>query len=94
MDKSKEYYKKKGNKIIKYAKMIEKRFKTHKSKEDKERDEALESLREAHREWKDKEEYFQYVTDPDLIDYAIYEIEASKIKYIYLLKKIKETNIE
>jgi len=37
-----------------------------------------------------KEEYFQWATDPDLVEHAIYELKASKIKYIYLLKKAKE----
>ncbi|NLV88817.1 MAG: DUF2508 family protein [Tissierellia bacterium] len=55
-----------------------------------EMEEMLESLRNAHNEWKDKEKFFQEVTDPDLVDIAIYEMEASKIKYIYLLKKLKE----
>lgn len=50
----------------------------------------LESLRYAHDEWKKKEKFFQEVTEPDLVDVAIYELEASKIKYIYLLKKLKE----
>ncbi len=61
-----------------------------KEKSDNLKNEMLESLRFAHKEWKDKENYFESVTDPDLIDYAIYDMEASKLKYIYLLKKIKE----
>jgi len=47
-------------------------------------------LKDAYREWRMNEEYFEWVTDPDLIDYAIYEIKASKIKYSYFLKKAKE----
>lgn len=61
-----------------------------KEKEDTLKERMLESLRFAHKEWKDKENYFESVTDPDLIDYAIYDMEASKLKYVYLLKKIKE----
>ena len=53
-------------------------------------EEILENLEHAHNEWKKKEKFFQEVTDPDLIDVAIYELEASKIKYIYLLKKLRE----
>lgn len=56
---------------------------------DKEREESLENIRLAHKQWKAKELYFQEVTDPDLVDYAIFELEASKLKYIYLLKKLK-----
>ncbi len=61
-----------------------------KKEKDCSRDEMLENLRLAHKEWRDKENFFEAVTDPDLIDYAIYDIEASKLKYIYLLKKMKE----
>ena len=44
----------------------------------------------AHEEWIYKRMLLDEVTDPDLIDCAIYETEASKIKYIYLLKKYKQ----
>lgn len=73
-------------------------FKFNKDKKDdkddkeKDRDELLKTISLAHSEWKDKENFFEAVTDPDLIDYAIYEIEASRRKYIYLLKKMKETH--
>lgn len=56
---------------------------------DKERDEMLENIRLAHKQWEDKVNFFESVTDPDLIDYAIFEMEASKLKYMYLLKKYK-----
>lgn len=55
-----------------------------------EREEALENIRLAHQQWKDRERFFQEVTDPDLIDYAIFQLEASRLKYIYLLKKIRK----
>lgn len=38
----------------------------------------LEQLNQAHEEWHNAELYFQSVTEPDLIDYAIYKMEASK----------------
>ena len=91
MGKTKNYYKEKGKRIIKYANMLAEKLK---NKEKTEKEKILERLKEAQEEWKDKEEYFQSVTEADLVDHAIYELEASKIKYIYLLKKIKETNIE
>ncbi len=61
-----------------------------KKERDYSREEMLENLRLAHKEWRDKESFFEAVTDPDLVDYAIYDMEASKLKYIYLLKKMKE----
>ena len=84
-------YKKKGEKIIKYANILLEKLK---AKEKTEKEKILESLKEAQEEWKNKEEYFQSVTEADLVDHAIYELEASKIKYIYLLKKIKETDFK
>lgn len=90
MDKDKSYYKEKAEKIIKYANRISSRFKNEKTEKQK----ILENLKKAHEEWKMKEEYFESVTDPDLVDHAIYELKASKIKYIYLLKKVKEINIK
>lgn len=52
------------------------------------------SITDAHREWLEKEKYFNDAVDPDLVDFAIYDIEASKRKYNYLLKQFrKEKNM-
>ncbi|NLY45693.1 MAG: DUF2508 family protein [Tissierella sp.] len=61
-------------------------------KQSQKNDEMLESIYKAQKEWLDKENYFNFATDPDLVDFAIYEIEASKRKYAYLLKLAKEKN--
>ena len=37
-------------------------------------------------EWKAAAEYFQSVTDPELVDYAVYGMEAAQKRYIYLLR--------
>ncbi|QSZ27406.1 DUF2508 family protein [Aceticella autotrophica] len=50
-------------------------------------------VKETMRQIKDAEIYFQNVTDPDLIDQAIYNLESLKKKYIYLIKKAKENGI-
>ena len=60
------------------------------TKDIKERDEMLRILSLAHKERKEKESYFQAVTDPDLVDYAIYEMEATRLKYIFLLKQMRK----
>lgn len=91
MTKSKKYYENKAKKILEYANLLAESLKV---KEKTEEEEILESLNQAHQEWKDKERYFHSVKEPDLIDHAIYELEASRIKYMYLLKKIKEINME
>lgn len=60
------------------------------ARRDDEKEAILSSLKQAEVEWKAKEEYFNHATDPDLVDFAIYDIEASRRKYSYLLKKLKK----
>lgn len=43
-------------------------------------------IREALQKWKDAVAYFENVDDPELIEYAVYEMEAAKRRYIFLLK--------
>lgn len=59
-----------------------------------EEEKFLEQLNKALEEWHDAELYFQSVTEPELIDYAIYKMEASKTKYFYLLKQAREMGIK
>lgn len=49
-------------------------------------------LFEAREEWNNARKYFNSVSDPDLIDHAIYLLEAAESKYTYLLKKKKTIN--
>ncbi len=46
-------------------------------------------IEDAKNEWIQAQNFFQNVTDPDLIDYAIYLMEASEAKYSYLLKRAR-----
>jgi len=86
MIKDKNYYKEKAERIITYAYLLSKKFNNKKTEEQH----IIEGLKDAYKEWQMNEKYFEWVTDPDLIDYAIYEIKASRIKYSYFLKKAKE----
>lgn len=56
-------------------------------------DKMIDTIKLAHAEWRNAEAYFQNVTDPDLIDYAIYRVEAAKTKYSYLMKMARENDI-
>jgi len=56
-------------------------------------DEFFMSLHKAHQEMYDAENFFDNVTDPELVEHAIYKMEAAKSKYAYLLKQAKENNI-
>lgn len=48
-------------------------------------DEALKALDE----WHAAENYFNSIDDPDLIEYALYELEAARRKYEYLMRKLR-----
>ncbi len=64
------------------------------STEEKDSNKAfIDLVDKAHNEWKSAELFFENVTDPDLIDHAIYKVEAAKSRYTYLLKKAKEEGI-
>jgi hypothetical protein len=89
-----------GGKSMKKANRFEQQghlltFLAHRSKpsmkfsHDTDKHQILNSLAKARREWRAAEKYFDNVSDSDLVDYAIYSIEAEKKKYIYLLKQAK-----
>lgn len=66
------------------------KFMEKKDKEIKEKDEFLKIVALAFKEWKEKERMFEMVSDPELVDYVIYQMEASRLKYIYLLNKLRQ----
>lgn len=56
------------------------------------KDEAFTNIENAKKEWEDAKNIFENVSQPDLVDYAIYKVEAAEQKYIYLLKQYKYNN--
>ncbi len=48
------------------------------------------NVHQALRAWQDAQKYFDAVSDPDLVDVAIYDIEAARRRYMYMLKCIKQ----
>lgn len=56
-------------------------------------DEFFFSIDKAKQEMYDAQNYFDNVADPELIDHAIYKMEASKAKFTYLIKQAKEKGI-
>jgi hypothetical protein len=52
-----------------------------------------EQIREAQQEWVRTQKYFQWVSDPELVDHAIFAEEAARRKYIYLLNQAKNQGI-
>ncbi len=53
----------------------------------------LELVDMAREEWLAAKTYFENVSDPELVDHAIYAVEAAEKKYMYLLKQAKAQNI-
>ncbi|MCK4258806.1 MAG: YaaL family protein [Halanaerobiales bacterium] len=52
----------------------------------------LNEITDAKNEWVQAQTYFQNVIDPDLIDHAIYLLEAAEAKYSYLLKQARDSS--
>jgi hypothetical protein len=44
-----------------------------------------ESIEQAKVEWACARQYFDHVTDPELVDYAIFQLKAAERRYMYLL---------
>ena len=51
------------------------------------------NLENAKKEWEEAKNIFENVSEPDLVDYAIYNGEAAEKKYVYLLRQIKKENV-
>jgi len=52
-------------------------------------DALRQQVESAKNDWQAACSFFNNLTDPDLIDYAVYSMEAAERKYMYLLKKYK-----
>ena len=50
-------------------------------------DQRAEQVLKAMEQWQKAQRYFESVSDTDLVDYAIYEAEAARRKYMLLLKR-------
>lgn len=66
-------------------------FENYKAKKESSKDEIT-IIENAKKEWEDAKNIFENVTQPDLVDYAIYKVEAAEQKYVYLLKQFKSNN--
>jgi len=59
-----------------------------------EKTELMENIKRAHEEWMAARSYFESVTDPYLIDYAVLAVEAAEKKYTYLMNKAREYDLK
>lgn len=51
------------------------------------------AVEEAKQEWLAAEHYYNTVTDQDLVDHAVYLMQAAEKKYMYLLKQARQEGI-
>ena len=61
---------------------------------DKEKQKLIKEINRAQLDVRTAQLFFQYVSDPELVDVAIYELEAKKSRYRYLIKVAKEKGIK
>ena len=55
--------------------------------------EIIEAIEDAIREWKSARTYFEFVSEPKLVDYAIYMEAAAKSRYAYLIGEARKKGI-
>ena len=51
------------------------------------------AVEQARREWLCAQNYYNSVSDADLIDHAVYLMQAAEKKYTYLLKKARNEGV-
>lgn len=51
------------------------------------------AVEEARQEWLNAQYYYNTVSDQDLIDHAVYLMQAAEKKYIYLLKQARDAGV-
>ena len=79
------------NRLGRLLKQYEEKKRTSETvKTEKNEKEAFQKIiQEARKDWENAHSFFNNVSDPDLIDHAIYAMEAAEKKYQYLLKQAR-----
>ena len=47
-------------------------------------------VEEAREDWRLAQTYFDWVSDPDLVDFAIFWERAARLRYVYLLRCLRK----
>lgn len=55
--------------------------------------EIINAIEMAKIEWENAERYFQFVKEPEMVDYAIYLQNAASVRYMHLLRMAKDKKI-
>lgn len=53
----------------------------------------LDAVEQARREWVSAQSYYNSVSDTDLVDHAVYLMQAAEKKYTYLLKRARSEGV-
>ncbi len=53
------------------------------------KDELAEQVAMAKLEWEYSKLFFQDAIEPDVVDYAIHQMNAAELKYMYLLEQVR-----
>ena len=69
---------------------------SHKKKIEREleKENIIKEIKKAQIDIVTAEKFFQFVNEPELVDVAIYNLEAKKSRYRYLIKVAKEKGIK
>ena len=59
-----------------------------------EKEHIIKEIKKAKVDVETAEKFFQFVNEPELVDVAIYNLEAKKSRYRYLIKIAKEKGIK
>ncbi|MBU7007594.1 DUF2508 family protein [Phosphitispora fastidiosa] len=76
------------NRIIGFFELGHARERAH-----RQQPELIDQVIEAHREWARALQSFNYPIEEDMVDYAIYNVNAAEKKYAYLIKKARNEKI-
>lgn len=66
---------------------------THPQKTDSHIDDLIEDLHQTQHDLANAYSNLEYMTDPDLIDYYIYQVKAVQMRHKFLLAKVKQLNL-
>jgi hypothetical protein len=55
--------------------------------------ELPDAIEQARREWLCAQNYYNSVSETDLVDHAVYLMQAAEKKYVYLLKKARREGV-
>lgn len=64
------------------------------TKQKKKDENKMQYLEKALAYWKDAQNYFENVSDPDLIEFAIYDMKAAQQRYEYMVKCAKRGDLQ